>query len=105
MSDDRIEGGLKKAGGRVEDAWGGLTGDAGRQAKGKADQAMGSAQDAFGQAQEALGDVKDRAQDIYDEVESYAREQPLQALAITLAVGAVLGFILRGGRKTVYVRK
>lgn len=98
MTDDRIEGGLKKAGGKLEDAWGGLTGDAGRQAKGKADQAMGSAQD-------AMGEVKDRAQDIYDEVESYAREQPLQALAITLAVGAVLGFLLRGGRKAVYVRK
>ncbi len=98
MSEDRIEGGLKKAGGKVEDAWGGLTGDAGRQAKGKADQAFGSAQDALGQA-------KDRAQDVYDEVESYAKEQPLQALAITLAVGAVLGFMLRGGRKTVFVRK
>ena len=45
MSEDRIEGGLKKAGGKLEDAFGGLTGDPGRQAKGKVDQASGTAQD------------------------------------------------------------
>lgn len=98
MSEDRIEGGLKKGVGKVEDAWGGLTGDAGRQTKGKADQAMSTAQDALGQA-------KDKAADFYGEIESYAKDEPMLAASIALAVGVVLGFALRGGRKTVYVRK
>ena len=98
MSEDRVEGGLKKAGGKLEDAWGGLTGDPERQAKGKVDQASGSAQDLVGQA-------KDRAGDIYDQVEQYAKGEPLQVAGIALAVGLVIGFLLSGGQKTVYLRK
>ena len=98
MSEDRIEGGLKKAGGRLEDAFGGLTGDPGRQAKGKVDQASGAAQDVVGQA-------KDRAGEILGEVERYAKDEPMQAVGVALAVGVVIGFLLHGGRKTVYVRR
>ena len=89
MSDDRIEGGVKKGVGKLEDAWGGLTGDAGTQAKGKANQATGSVQDVVGQA-------KDRAQDVYGNVESYAKDQPAIALGVALGVGVILGFVLRG---------
>ena len=91
MTDDRVEGGVKKGVGRVEDAWGGLTGDAGTQAKGKVNQAAGAVQDVVGQA-------KDRAQDVYGGVESYAKEQPVVALGVALGVGVILGFVLRGGR-------
>ena len=98
MTDDRIEGGLKKGFGRVQDAVGGLTGDSETQAKGKLNQAAGSVQDVVGQA-------RDTAEDFYSDLEGYAREQPLAALAVTLGVGVVLGLIMRGGRKTVYVRK
>ena len=89
MTDDRIEGGLKKGVGKVEDAWGGLTGDADTQAKGKVNQASGAVQDVVGQA-------KERAQDVYGGVESYAKEQPMAALAVALGVGVILGFALRG---------
>ena len=92
MTDDRVEGAVKKGAGRVQDAWGGLTGDTGRQTKGKADEAAGSVQDLVGQA-------RGKAQDAYGEVESYAREQPVSALAVTLGVGFILGFALRGGRR------
>ena len=98
MTDDRIEGGVRNAAGRVQDAFGGLTGDAGTQARGKLNQAAGSVQDVVGQA-------KDRAQDLYGEVESYAKDQPLTALAVALGVGLILGFTLRGGSKPVYIRK
>ena len=98
MSDDRIEGGLRKAGGKLEDTLGGLTGDTGRQAKEKLDQASGSAQDIAAQA-------KDRASSIYREIESYAKDEPLQAVGIALVTGVVVGFLLHGGRKTVYVRR
>ena len=90
MTDDRIEGGLKKGVGKVEDAWGGLTGDAETQGKGKVNQASGSVQDVVGQA-------KERAQDVYSTVESYAKDQPTIALAVALGVGVILGFALRGG--------
>lgn len=89
MTDDRVEGALKKGAGKVEDAWGGLTGDGQTQARGKLDQASGSVQDAVGQARE-------RAQDVFENVESYAKDQPAMALGVALAVGVVLGFVLRG---------
>lgn len=93
MTDDRVEGGLKKGAGKLQDAWGGLTGDAGTQAKGKANEASGSMQDLVGQA-------TNRAKDAYGDVESYAKEQPLIAMAVTLGVGLILGFALRGdGRR------
>ena len=97
MVDDRIEGATRNVGGRLQDAFGGLTGDAGVQARGKLNQAAGAVQEATGKARES-------AEDVYAEVESYVREQPLAALAVTLAVGLAFGFLLRGG-KTVYVRK
>ena len=93
MTDDRVEGAVKKGAGKMQDAWGGLTGDGETQAKGKANEAAGSVQDIVGQA-------KSRAQDAYGDVESYAREQPVIALAVTLGVGFILGFVLRGdGRR------
>ena len=92
MTDDRVEGAVKKGAGKVQDAWGGLTGDTGTQARGKANEAAGSVQDMVGQA-------RGKAQDAYGEVESYAREQPAVALAITLGLGFILGFALRGGRR------
>ena len=98
MTDDRIEGAVRKGVGRVQDAVGGRTGDERTQADGKLNQAAGSVQDIVGQA-------RDRASDLYEEVESYAKEQPLAALAVTLGLGVVIGLVLSGGRKTVYVRK
>lgn len=98
MTDDRIEGRLREGVGHVQDAVGGLTGNSRTQAQGKINQVAGSAQDAVGQARE-------KVQDLYDEVESYAKEQPLTALAVTLGLGVFIGLVLRGGQKTVYVRK
>lgn len=92
MTDDRVEGAVKKGAGKVQDAWGGLTGDAGTQAKGKANEAAGSVQDVVGQA-------RDKAQDAFEDLGSYAREQPVIALAVTLGVGLILGFALRGSRR------
>ena len=131
MSEDRIEGGVKQGVGHVQDAVGGLTGDDKTQAKGKVNEAAGSAQNAYGQvkdkaqdvagqvkdkAQDVAGQVKDqlqgvtgqareRAQDLLGEVEDYVRAQPLQALAGGIGVGVILGLLLRGNGKTVYLSK
>lgn len=92
MTDERIEGMVRKGVGRVQDAFGGLTGDAATQVRGKINQATGSAQDAFGQAAEV-------GQGLLDDLEIYAKENPLPTLAVTLGVGVVLGLLLLGGRR------
>ena len=109
MSEDRIEGAAKQGLGRLQDAAGGLVGSDKTQAKGKLNEATGSLQNAYGQVKDQASDVldqaKDQAQDTYDQLESFVREQPFAAAAVGVGVGLVLGLMLRGGRKTVYVRK
>lgn len=120
MTDDRIEGTLKNAGGHVQDAVGGLTGDDKTQAKGKLNEVSGTIQDTVGkvkgqaqeaygkakdQASDAIGQAKDKAQDFSGDLEERVRDQPLAAIGVALGVGLVLGMMLRGGRKTVYVPK
>jgi uncharacterized protein YjbJ (UPF0337 family) len=80
MDENRIEGTARIIGGRVEDAVGGLTGDAATQARGKVNQAAGQAQQAYGAA---IDDIKD-----------FTTAQPLTALLTAMGVGVVLGFIL-----------
>jgi len=77
MDENRIEGGMRDFGGRLQDAAGGLTGDPATQVRGKINQAAGQAQQTYGQA--------------LDEVRNFALEQPLTALATALCVGVVIG--------------
>lgn len=109
MSDDRIEGAAKKGMGKVQDAVGGFLGDDKTQAKGKLNQAAGSLQDTYGQVKDQASDVmdqaRDQAQDTYEQVESFIRDQPFAAAGVAVGLGLILGMMLRGGRKTVYVRK
>ena len=71
--------------------------------------AAGSVQNAYGQikdqASDAIDQARDQAQDIYEEFENFVRDQPFAAVAVGVGVGLLVGMILRGGRKTVYVRK
>jgi uncharacterized protein YjbJ (UPF0337 family) len=105
MSGDRIEGTAKQGLGRLQDAAGGLLGDDKTQMKGKLNEAAGSIQDAYGQIKGQASDAVDQARDVYAEIEDFARDQPATALAAAIGIGLVLGLLLRGGRKTVYVRK
>ena len=109
MSDDRIEGAAKQGVGKIQDAAGGLLGSDRTQLRGKTNQAAGAAQNAYGQLKDQAGDVldqvRDQAEDVYDQLKSFVRDQPMAALAVGAGVGLVLGLMLRGGRKVVYVRK
>ena len=109
MSDDRIEGAAKQGFGRLQDAVGGVLGSDKTQVKGKLNEAAGSLQNTYGQvkdqAADVLDQVKDQTQDGYAQVEAFIQEQPLTAAVIGVGVGLVLGLVLRGGRKVVYVRK
>ncbi len=81
MDENRIEGAARNVGGKLQDAVGGLTGDAATQARGKANQAAGQAQNAYGAAIDAL--------------KEFATETPVAALLSALGVGIVVGWMLR----------
>jgi uncharacterized protein YjbJ (UPF0337 family) len=80
MDENTYEGAARDFGGRVQDAVGGLTGDAATQARGKFNQAAGQAQQAYGAA---VDDLKD-----------FTTAQPFTALLTAMGIGVVLGFIL-----------
>jgi uncharacterized protein YjbJ (UPF0337 family) len=81
MDENEIEGAARNIGGKIQDAAGGLTGDAKLQANGKWNQAAGKAQQTFGEAA--------------DEVREYAKTSPLTALALVGTVAFALGFLAK----------
>lgn len=107
MTDDQFQGTVKNGVGHVQDAVGGLTGDEKTQAKGKLNQVAGTVQDKVGQvkeqAQDALEQARAKAEDAYGDLETYVREKPAASVGVALAAGLVLGLLLRGGTRTVYV--
>lgn len=81
IDENEVEGTIRDAGGKFQDAIGGLTGDESLQAKGKLNQAAGNAQKTFGAAAEEIRDT--------------VKESPLSALAIVGAVCLAIGFLVR----------
>jgi uncharacterized protein YjbJ (UPF0337 family) len=53
MNSDQVKGAAQKAGGKVKEEVGKMTGNTETQAKGKVDQAKGQARESFGGAKEA----------------------------------------------------
>jgi len=81
MDENEFEGAARDLGGKVQDAVGGLTGDAATQAEGKWNQAAGKAQKTFGAAA--------------DEIRDNVADKPLTALALAAGVFFVLGYLMR----------
>jgi len=81
VDENEVEGTIRDLGGKVQDAVGGLTGDAKTQAEGKINQAYGKAQKTFGAAAE--------------EVRESVSSQPLTALAVVGGVFFALGYLMR----------
>jgi len=77
---NQLDGTFNDAAGKVQDAVGGLTGDAGLQAEGKLRQLAGKAQARYG--------------DSVDQVAQATRNNPLGALLIAAGVGFLLGRLL-----------
>jgi uncharacterized protein YjbJ (UPF0337 family) len=111
MDEDRIEGVAQQGIGRVEDAWGGLSGDAGAQAEGKLRQATGKAQDLYGQAKDAVrkqfGERADKALRRVDDTVELIGRKPLAAVGVAAFVGLTLGLAANAGRsaRVVYVKR
>ena len=80
VDENRVEGTIKSATGKVQDAAGGLFGDTDTQAQGKANQFSGDAQAYYGEALDTLRDV--------------AADRPLVALATAAGAGLVIGLLL-----------
>lgn len=57
MAKEHVEGTVDKAGGKVKEGIGNVTGDRDLQAEGKADQATGSLKKAFGNVKDAVRNV------------------------------------------------
>jgi uncharacterized protein YjbJ (UPF0337 family) len=81
VDENQFEGAARDLGGKVQDAVGGLTGDASTQAKGKLNQVSGKAQKTFGDASE--------------ELRSNVRDRPLTALVIVGGIFFALGLLTR----------
>ena len=92
MDEDRIKGAATDLGGKVKDAVGGLTGDSGTQASGKADQVSGQVQNAYGSAKDA---VREGADTLGTQIDGLVKEKPMMALLAAAGVGYVLFLLTR----------
>jgi uncharacterized protein YjbJ (UPF0337 family) len=79
MVQDQVEGAAQTVVGRVQDAVGGLTGDASLQAEGKVRQTLGTIQCNYGET--------------IDNVREAVIAQPINGVLVAAAVGFVLGAI------------
>jgi uncharacterized protein YjbJ (UPF0337 family) len=118
MSNDRVEGAIKRGVGHIQDAAGGLIGDNVMQARGKFNEGAGFLQDAFGQmkdhASDILGDASSQTNQALDQVKGRARsavktvqgrydalqdlviDNPLVAVAVAAGIGLAVGLALHG---------
>lgn len=78
MNEDRVAGAAKQVGGKIEEAAGGILGDAKLKGQGKVDGITGSVQNALGGAKEAISEVADQASgvagDVYERGRRYVEE-------------------------------
>ncbi|RFD20224.1 CsbD family protein [Komagataeibacter melaceti] len=99
MSDDtpntietKATGVVDQGVGRLKDAAGGLTGDAGLQAEGKVDQLAGMARQEF-------ADLYEEGEGRIERAVTFVRERPLFSLGIAAALGTIMGLIFIPRRK------
>jgi uncharacterized protein YjbJ (UPF0337 family) len=88
MDENTVEGAARNFGGKVQEAVGDLTGDANTKVRGKINQAAGTAQN-------TVGGLMDDMNDFGEMVSDTVRDKPLQSLGIALAIGLLIGFIVR----------
>ncbi|GBQ28669.1 hypothetical protein AA0472_2769 [Acetobacter estunensis NRIC 0472] len=91
-TEQKVEGVVDQAKGRVKDAVGGLTGDAGMQADGKVDQFAGMAREEF-------ADLYEEGEGLIEKGVTFVRDKPLLSLGIVAAVGTFLGWLCLPRRK------
>ena len=100
MNEDRVVGTARNLGGKVQEGFGRVTGDAKTQVEGVINQASGAAQDLYGQAKDTAVDaarsVRQNAMDVEDYVRHTIETRPYTVAFTALCLGWVIG---RMGRR------
>jgi uncharacterized protein YjbJ (UPF0337 family) len=88
MDENRIEGTLRKAGGKVQEGFGDVTGDAKTRVEGMANQAASAAQDLYGQT----ADMARQSATTFDAwLRNTIETQPYTAAIVAVGIGWLLG--------------
>jgi len=103
MDENRIAGTTRNIGGKVQEGFGRMAGDAKTQAEGVVNQVAGAAQDLYGQARDSASQIADetavRARQTASSLENAMRNtietQPYTAVFIALGIGWLLGRLHR----------
>jgi uncharacterized protein YjbJ (UPF0337 family) len=88
MDENRIEGTVRNVGGKVQEGFGKVTGNARTQAEGLANQAAGAAQDFYGQAADT---ARDTASGFEKALRHTIETQPYTSALVALGIGWLLG--------------
>jgi uncharacterized protein YjbJ (UPF0337 family) len=103
MDENRIAGTAKNIGGKVEEGFGRVTGDAKTQARGQARQIEGDVQDLYGQAKDTALNVAETMREGASDIEHLIRKtietRPYTTAFAALCIGWFLG---RVGRRESY---
>ena len=95
MDENRTSGIAKNLGGKVEEGFGRVTGDAKTKSQGQMKQAEGSIQDLYGQAADAAQDTIDAVRkmpaSLDDTIRHYIEKNPYTTAAIALGLGWLIG--------------
>jgi uncharacterized protein YjbJ (UPF0337 family) len=95
MNEDRIIGTARNLGGKAQEGFGRVTGDASTQAEGVLNQAAGAAQDLYGQAKDAASDatraIRRGAGDAEDFIRHTIETRPYTTAFVALCVGWIIG--------------
>jgi uncharacterized protein YjbJ (UPF0337 family) len=88
INEDRVEGTVRNVGGKVQEGFGRMTGDARTRAEGIANQAAGKAQELYGQATET---AQESAATLDDWLRHQIKTQPYTSALVAVGIGWLLG--------------
>ena len=92
MDENRVEGTARNLGGKVQEGFGKVTGNARTQAEGLANQAVGAAQDLYGQAADT---ARETASSFEKALRRTIETQPYTSVLVALGIGWLLGRLHR----------
>ena len=99
MNEDRVVGTARNMGGKVQEGFGRVTGDAKNQVEGLINQAAGAAQDLYGQAKDTASDaaqsVKKGAIEAEDYVRHFIEKRPYTTAVAALCIGWAIAHLAR----------
>ena len=113
MDENRLEGGARELGGKVQEAAGKITDDPKLKAEAMANQASGMAQKAYGQVKDTVreygGDygsqLLDQIEEAGDALAEQIDQRPITSLLIAAGIGFLLALATKPAPRVVYRRR